>query len=125
MTQQAIPGPRERWREGVETRMLVSAANGSRALCIFEQWVAPGVGAPTHTHPVEEVLTAVSGVADVWIGDQRLELREGQSVIVPAGHQHGFTNTVQQTLHVQAVLASSHFEAAYEGRPEVIRRWLS
>jgi hypothetical protein len=49
--------PREAWRPGVETRTLVSASNGATQLCIFEQWVAPGTGAPTHSHPVEEVLT--------------------------------------------------------------------
>ena len=47
----------EHWRPGVETRMVVSAASGAAQLCIFEQWVAPGAGAPTHSHPVEEVLT--------------------------------------------------------------------
>ena len=49
--------PPEQWRPGVETRMLVSASNGATQLCIFEQWMAPGTGAPTHSHPVEEVLT--------------------------------------------------------------------
>lgn len=38
---------REQWRAGVESRMLVSAGSGARQLCIFEQWVAPGAGAPT------------------------------------------------------------------------------
>jgi len=36
----------EHWRPGVETRMLVSARNGAAQLCMFEQWVAPGNGAP-------------------------------------------------------------------------------
>jgi quercetin dioxygenase-like cupin family protein len=49
--------PSEQWRLGVETRMLVSASNGAAQLCMFEQWIAPGAGAPTHSHPVEEVLT--------------------------------------------------------------------
>ena len=47
----------ELWRPGVESRMLVSARNSATQLCIFEQWIVPGVGAPTHSHPVEEVLT--------------------------------------------------------------------
>ena len=57
---------REAWRPGVETRMLVSAVNGAAQLCIFEQWVARG-GAPTHAHPVEEVLTVREGEAEMWI----------------------------------------------------------
>jgi hypothetical protein len=36
----------EQWREGVLTRMLVSAATGAAELCIFEQFCDPGCGAP-------------------------------------------------------------------------------
>lgn len=120
---QAIPGERETWRDGVETRMLTSAQNGAAALCIFEQWVSPGTGAPSHMHPVEEVLTVLSGEADVWINGEHAALQAGQSAIVPAGRIHGFTNIGTGPLHVQAVLASAYFEASYEGRSDVVKRW--
>jgi quercetin dioxygenase-like cupin family protein len=77
--------PREQWRPGVETRMLVSARNGASQLCIFEQWVAPGNGAPTHSHPVEEALTVLQGEAEMWLDHERAVVRAGQSMIVPAG----------------------------------------
>jgi quercetin dioxygenase-like cupin family protein len=82
--------PSEQWRQGVETRMLVSASNGAAQLCIFEQWIAPGAGAPTHSHPVEEVLTVREGEAEMWMDEQRLIVSVGQSLIVPAGRKHGF-----------------------------------
>src|SRR5207245_10883401 len=59
--------PRVTWRPGVETRIHVSASRGSTALCVMEQWCAPGAGAPTHTHSVEEVIAVIAGAADVWI----------------------------------------------------------
>jgi mannose-6-phosphate isomerase-like protein (cupin superfamily) len=121
--EKAIPGERETWREGVETRMLVAASNGSRELCMFEQWVAPGTGAPTHLHPVEEVLTVLAGSAEVWVDEERFPLSAGQSAIVPARSRHGFSNTGTGPLHVRAILASAHFEASYEGRSEVVKRW--
>ena len=93
---------REAWRPGVETRMLVSAGNGAAQLCMFEQWVAPGAGAPTHSHPVEEILTVL---------------------IVPAGRKHGFSNSGATILHTHAVLASPVFEAIPEGATETTRRW--
>ena len=89
--------------------MLVSARNGATQLCIFEQWVAPGTGAPTHSHPVEEVLTVREGEAEMWIGEQRLTVTAGQSLIVPAGRKHGFRNSGAATLHLHAVLASPSF----------------
>jgi mannose-6-phosphate isomerase-like protein (cupin superfamily) len=114
---------REHWRPGVETRMLVSASNGAARLCIFEQWVAPGVGAPTHAHPVEEVLTVLEGEAEMWIDDERAVVSAGQSLIVPAQRKHGFRNSGNVTLHIHAVLASPIFEAMPEGAAETVRRW--
>src|SRR3954468_14363837 len=107
--------PRETWRPGVETRMLVSARNGSAQLCIFEQWVAIGAGAPTHAHPVEEVLTVREGEAEMWIGGERTIVTSGQSLIVPAGRMHRFRNSGTAPLHIHAVLASPVFEATMEG----------
>jgi mannose-6-phosphate isomerase-like protein (cupin superfamily) len=113
----------EQWRPGVQTRMLVSAANGAAHLCIFEQWVAPATGAPTHSHPVEEVLTVREGEAEMWLGDQRVIVTAGQSLIVPAGRNHGFRNSGNVTLHLHAVLASAVFEATPEGATVAVRRW--
>jgi mannose-6-phosphate isomerase-like protein (cupin superfamily) len=115
--------PREAWRPGVETRMLVSARNGSAQLCIFEQWIAPGTGAPTHSHPVEEVLTVREGEAEMWMDEHRIIVSAGQSLIVPAGRKHGFRNSGNVTLHIHAVLASPVFEATPEGATEAVRRW--
>ena len=115
--------PPENWRPGVETRMLVSAMNGAAQLCIFEQWVAPGAGAPTHHHPVEEVLTVCEGEAEMWIETERLTVPAGRSLIIPAGRCHGFRNSGTSTLHIRAVLASPVFEAIPEGAKEVTRRW--
>ena len=115
----------EQWREGVETRMRVSASNGAAQLCIFEQWIAPGNGAPTHSHPVEEVLTVREGEAEMWMDDERVTVTAGQSLIVPAGRLHGFRNSGSVTLHLHAVLASPIFEATPEGATEPVRRWVS
>jgi quercetin dioxygenase-like cupin family protein len=116
--------PLEQWRPGVETRMLVSASNGATQLCIFEQWIAPETGAPTHVHRVEEVLTVLEGEAEMWLDDERTVVSAGQTFIVPAGRKHGFRNIGAATLHIHAVLASAVFEAVFEGSAETVRRWL-
>jgi mannose-6-phosphate isomerase-like protein (cupin superfamily) len=116
--------PSEEWRPGVATRMIASALTGSVQLCLFEQWCEPDRGAPTHLHAVEEVLTVLEGTAELSIEDERVTLSAGQSVIVPAGRRHGFRNTGQTTLHVQAILAASMFEASFDDKSEVSRRWV-
>jgi mannose-6-phosphate isomerase-like protein (cupin superfamily) len=114
----------ELWRPGVLTRMRISALTGAAQLCIFEQWCGPGCGAPTHLHAVEEVLTVRAGQAEVWVGDEHAALTAGQSVIVPAGYWHGFRDTGETTLHVEATLAAPIFEAAFDNLRETGRHWL-
>ena len=114
----------DEWRPGVTTRMRVSALTGSVQLCLFEQWCTPGHGAPTHLHAVEEVLTVFAGRAEMWIEDDRTTLTAGQSMVVPAGRRHGFRNAGTDTLHVQATLAAPIFEAAFDDKSEVQRRWV-
>jgi mannose-6-phosphate isomerase-like protein (cupin superfamily) len=115
--------PPEYWRPGVETRMTVSAQTGATALCMFEQWVAPGHGAPTHRHLVEEVLSVREGEADMWIDDHHATLTAGQCLVIPAGARHGFSNSGKGTLHIQAVLAAPIFEAIPDGATDSVRRW--
>ncbi|GLS33849.1 hypothetical protein GCM10007937_55620 [Mesorhizobium albiziae] len=105
--------------------MHVSASNGATQLCIFEQWIAPQAGAPTHSHPVEEVLTVIAGKADMWIGENNAILTAGQSLVVPANREHGFRNIGSDTLHIHAVLASPIFEATFDMAAEPVRRWLA
>ena len=115
--------PLEHWRPGVETRMIFAAENGATALCIFEQWCAPGTGAPTHSHIVEEVLTVRTGEAEMWIGADRVTVGAGTSVLIPPGKLHGFRNCGHDTLHMHAVLAAPIFERWLEGEAEPLRRW--
>ena len=116
--------PKEEWRPGVVTQMRVSAQNGARQLCVFEQWCEPGHGAPTHLHAVEEILHVIEGEAAVWIGETRMTLAPGQLVVVPAGHRHGFSNTGTAVLRIQSTLAAPVFEAAYDDKRETPRRYL-
>lgn len=115
---------REDWRKGVTTVMLVSAVTGASQLCIFDQFCAPGLGAPTHLHAVEEVLSVIAGEAEIWVGNEREQVTAGQSVIIPAGQNHGFHNSAETILHVRATLAAPIFEASYEDRAELSRRFV-
>lgn len=119
---QPHPEP-EKWRDGVLTSMRISAIVGSQQLCIFEQLCQPGLGAPTHSHTVEEILEVIDGQAEFRIEDEVMTLLPNQSVIVPAGSRHGFTNSGTGTLKVRATLASPVFEASYDDGAEVTRRY--
>ena len=47
----------------------------------------------------------------------------GQSVIVPAGRKHGFSNSGTVTLHMHAVLALPYLERTLEDAGEPLLRW--
>jgi quercetin dioxygenase-like cupin family protein len=115
--------PLEDWRQGVMTRMRISALVGGRQLCIFDQFCDSGFGAPSHLHAVEEVLEVIEGTAEVQLGEERAVLIANQSVLIPAGIKHGFRNLDPTTLHVRATLAAPIFEATYDNN-ELSRRWV-
>lgn len=116
--------PLEEWRPGVMTRMRVGSPNGAYQLCIFDQWCDPGMGAPLHLHAVEEVLEVMEGEAEIWCGEETYFATANQSVLVPAGAKHGFRNTGTGKLHVRATLSAPIFEASYDNRDELSRRWV-
>jgi len=60
----------------------------------------------------------------MWLDRERVIVKAGQSLIVPAHRLHGFRNSGAGPLHLHAVLASSIFEALPEGATEVVRRWV-
>ena len=66
----------------------------------------------------------IDGEAELWLGDERENVKTGQSVLIPAGHWHGFRNVLSTTLHVRATLAAAIFEASYDDRAELSRRFL-
>lgn len=113
----------ETWRDGVETQMRVSALTASHQLCIFEQYCAPGHGAPLHIHAVEEVLEVMDGTAEITLGEETRVVTANQSVLIPAGARHGFKNVGTGTLKVRATMAAPIFEATYSGRSELSRRY--
>lgn len=115
---------KEDWRPGVATRMMTSALTGAAQMTMFQQWCEPGLGAPTHLHAVEEILSVLAGEAELWVEQEKIRFVAGQSVVIPAGRRHGFRNTGSTILHVQAILASPIFEAAYDDKRETPRRYV-
>jgi quercetin dioxygenase-like cupin family protein len=109
------------WRPGVLTRLHAASSTGSEQLCVLEQACAPGTGAPRHRHEgVEEVVALVEGKARFFAGEERADLAAGDSILVPPGVWHGFTNVGEDVLRVLAVFSSAAPPVEYEGEAEVL-----
>ena len=113
----------ERWRVGVTTFPLVSAAGGSTELCLFEQVSQPGYGASAHKHKVEELLEVKEGCAEILVRAESKFVGENQSALIPADVSPSFCNFGDTTLRARATLASPAFEAVYDPYEEASRGW--
>ncbi|MDQ6693682.1 MAG: cupin domain-containing protein, partial [Chloroflexota bacterium] len=76
----------------------------------------PGGSLPAHRHnETEHVLTILSGTGDVRIGDKWINMREGESVLIPARLYHGIHNYATERLVVQQVSAPKPWDARFAG----------
>jgi quercetin dioxygenase-like cupin family protein len=87
----------------------------------MEQLCDPGAGAPPHRHDgVEEVIVVLEGRARIHVGSEETQLGAGESVILPAGSRHGFTNVGTDSLRILAVFAAARPPVEYEDEPGVL-----
>jgi quercetin dioxygenase-like cupin family protein len=78
--------------------------------------IGPGASIPPHRHEsTEHVLTVVSGEAQVWLGGTPLLLRQGDTLLVPAGNLHGIANRSTERLVVQQVSGPKPWDARFGG----------
>jgi mannose-6-phosphate isomerase-like protein (cupin superfamily) len=69
----------------------------------------PGGGPKLHRHPYEEVFVVQEGTATFTAGDETIEAKGGQVVVVPAGVAHKFVNSGTGRLRQVNVHASERF----------------
>jgi quercetin dioxygenase-like cupin family protein len=99
-----VPSP-----SGLPSQHLVSARDGAAALFVGQQWLRPGERVLLHTHPVEEVLTFLAGTGEATLGDARVPIGAGVSLLIPPGIVHGFRCTGDEPLHVIVVFPVPRF----------------
>jgi quercetin dioxygenase-like cupin family protein len=104
------------WREnraGSRIQLLADPTASVSGLALVNQICQPGVGAPSHFHEFEEIITVVDGSAEVWVDGERRIVGPGTSVFIGAGTVHGFRNIGDGTLSIQAAIASVELRATY------------
>jgi mannose-6-phosphate isomerase-like protein (cupin superfamily) len=104
------------WREnrpGSRIQLIADPTAGVSGLAVVNQICQPGVGAPSHRHEFEEILTVVEGSAEIWVGAERRVVGPGASAFVPTGALHGFRNVGTGVLRLEAVIASTELRATF------------
>jgi mannose-6-phosphate isomerase-like protein (cupin superfamily) len=67
----------------------------------------PGQGPRLHRHPYTETWHVLEGRATIRVEDESITADAGNTLIVPAGTWHGFTNTGSGLLQVMCIHASA------------------
>jgi quercetin dioxygenase-like cupin family protein/extradiol dioxygenase family protein len=69
----------------------------------------PGAGPRRHRHPYEEIIVTQEGEATFTLGDESRVVGPGEVIVIPAGQEHGFTNSGDGPLRQIDIHASPHF----------------
>ena len=87
----------------------VQGHNHNATVSIIVIDAPPGSGPKLHRHPYEEVFVIQHGSVTFTAGDETIEARGGQVVVVPAGVAHKFTNSGTGRLRQVDLHASGRF----------------
>ena len=99
---------RESLPESTIARELVGDDHGIGISFLLVE-AEPGRGARLHKHAYEEVIVVLHGQATLNDGDEKLEVRAGDIVVIPPGQPHGFVNSGDSTLRQIDIHVNSHF----------------
>lgn len=101
---------KEQLSEGVDRWSLVDGSLGAESLSVGDVTVAPGGQVPTHIHPTEEAMVILEGELQAVLGDEVIDVKEGQVVLAPAGVRHGFVNKSSASARIMAIFPTANME---------------
>jgi quercetin dioxygenase-like cupin family protein len=104
--------------EGLGSAFPVSSATGTAATAIVYMELEPGGALPEHRDSAEEILVALEGSVEAFVGDERAILSEGQLAVVPAMAPHGLRNTSDRPARVLGFFGGSTNVATFTEQHE-------
>lgn len=76
------------YQEGtVASRTLINKKVGTITLFSFDE----SEGLSEHTAPFDALVTIIDGEGEIWVGGKTFHLKEGESIILPAGVPHALS----------------------------------
>jgi quercetin dioxygenase-like cupin family protein len=84
-------------------QVLISAQEGPN-FAMRRFVMQPGGGMPKHTNTVEHEQYVLKGYAKVGIGDEELEVREGDVVFIPQGVPHWYQNNGKKSFEFLCII---------------------
>lgn len=109
----------EGWGEddrGMRVRFAfpISAATGAESSAVVYFEVAPGEHLGRHTDSAEEILYIAEGEGVAIAGDERVEIRPGSLVLIPALVPHELHATGDRAVKVVGFFAAARVEHVFD-----------
>lgn len=101
------PEPRVFTLPGLTHQTIAGRSDGTVALEVWKQTLAPGAATPIHFHECEEVIHILQGKGDLLLGDTTVPFAAERTLVIPARAVHQIMNTGASDMRLIAVLAES------------------
>ncbi|HEU0194260.1 MAG TPA: cupin domain-containing protein [Gaiellales bacterium] len=85
-------------------------------ISVFVVRTPPGKGVDLHVHPYSETFVLLEGSGRWTAGDEVVELRQDQMLVVPPRTPHGFQNTGREPLLVVSVHEAGELQQTFLDR---------
>jgi len=93
--------------------ILVSGEDTAGRYSLIDMYVPPGGGPPPHRHDFEESFTVLEGEIEATFRGEKLSLRTGQVIQIPANAPHQFRNNSAQPARLLCICSPAGQEGMF------------
>lgn len=90
--------------------ILLTGADTAGRFCLVDMHVPPGGGPPPHRHDFEETFTILEGELEATFRGEKVVVRAGETVNIPANAPHRFRNVSAQPVRMLCLCAPAGLE---------------
>jgi mannose-6-phosphate isomerase-like protein (cupin superfamily) len=102
---------------GLNVTGLAAPSRGARETSVWRLRLDPDAPGVAHSVDREEIFVALAGRALVVLGGERVELRAGDALVVPAGHTFSLAGLGSEAFEAVALVPVGACARMAEGEP--------
>lgn len=104
---------------GVRFKVLASTEQAAGSYCCLETIAQSGTGSPVHIHHNEdEHFLILEGTAHLLLGEEKIDVPAGQTITLPRGVAHAWSNKSNVPLRMIALFNPGGFDQLCVGMAE-------
>jgi len=85
--------------------VLLSGDDTNGRYCLIDMHIPPGGGPPPHRHDFEESFTLLQGEIEATFRGEKLTVRSGETLSIPANAPHAFINASEKNVRLLCLCA--------------------